>query len=84
MDGRRWRWCSAQTDTDIAIPPDVHPYPSKSDPISVKPASDSGSNFGRLARYGIMDDYVSDMLAEKVRGVTVGDWINFFKEHAHE
>lgn len=74
----------AQSPTDIESPSRVRPYPSKSDHISDKPLHDSGGNFGRLSRYGIMDDYVAGMLAEKVRGVSVGDWINFFKAHAHD
>lgn len=74
----------AQTSGEIEIPSDVHPFPSKSVPIADKPRNDSGGNFGRLSRYGIMDRYVSDMLAEKVRGVPVADWIEFFKTHAHE
>ena len=70
-----------QSDTGIAIPGNVHPYPAKSNPISDRPNSDSGSNFGRLARYGIMDDYVRTMLDEPVRGVPVAAWIKFFKDH---
>ena len=58
--------------------------PSKSVPIADNPRHESGGNFGRSSRYGIMDRYVSDMLAEKVRGVSVGDWIEFFKAHAFE
>jgi len=69
----------AQSDTGIIIPDDVCPYPKKSEPISDKPRSDSGGNFGRLARYGIMDGYIEAMLAEPVRGVPVKSWIEFFK-----
>ena len=65
--------------TGITIPSEVHPYPTKGDHISDKPRSDSGGNFGRLARYGIMDDYIKDMLDEKVRGVSVLKWLDFFK-----
>lgn len=71
----------AKSDTGIAIPDNVRPYPVKSDPISDRPNSDSGSNFGRLARYGIMDDYIRTMLEEPVRGVPVLSWIKFFKDH---
>ena len=70
-----------QSDTGIAIPDNVHPYPAKRDPISDQPNNDSGSNFGRLARYGIMDDCVRTMLEESVRGVPVAAWIKFFKDH---
>lgn len=84
---RNYYWQNERTtsaDTDIAIPLGVHPYPVKSDRISDEPKDDSGRNFGRLARYGIMNEYVEEMLAEKVRGVAVKDWIAFFKEHARE
>ena len=71
----------AHSDTGIVVPDNVHPYPVKSNPISDQPNSDSGNNFGRLARYGIMDDYIKAMLAEPVRGVPVSSWIKFFKDH---
>ena len=72
----------ARGSTEIEIPDGVHPYPVKSDAIADKPASDSGRNFGRLARYQIMDEYVVRMLAEKVRGVPVEGWLKFFKKQA--
>ena len=72
---------NAQSDTGIDIPENIHPYPAKSDPISDKPKSDSGNNFGRLARYGIMHDYIETMMAEPIRGVPVASWIKFFKDH---
>jgi len=72
---------NAKGDTGIMIPSDVGPYPAKSDPISDKPNSDGANNFGRLARYGIMDDYIKAMLAEPVRGVPVKAWIQFYKGH---
>lgn len=77
-----WRYERAtRNDTGIATPDHIHPYPAKSDPISDRPNSDSGNNFGRLARYGVMDDYIRTMLAEPVRGVPVSSWIDFFKNH---
>ena len=71
-------------DKGIDIPSDVHPYPKKSDRISDKAANDSGGNFGRLSRYGIMDDYIRSMLSEDVRGIAVEEWVDFFKQHAKE
>ena len=83
---RRNHYCQherqATSDTGIAIPDDVIPYPLKSDQISDKAASDSGGNFGRLARYGIMDDYIKTMHATLIRGISVADWLKFFKEHS--
>ena len=71
---------NARSSTKISVPAGVGPYPSKSDPISDKPASDSGGNFGRLARYRIMDDYIEEMLNESVRGIPVSGWLDFFTE----
>ena len=41
---------------------------------------DSGGNFGRLSRYGIMDDYIRSMLSENIRGIPVMRWVDFFVE----
>lgn len=71
----------AKGDTGIEIPDRVSPYPVKSDQISDKPRSDSGGNFGRLARYGIMDSYIAQMQSETVRGIPVSSWHEFFKQH---
>lgn len=49
-----------------------------------RPSSDFGGNFGRVARYGIMDDYITRMRAEKVRGIAVSSWLDFFKTHGDE
>jgi hypothetical protein len=42
----------------------------------------SGGNFGRLARYGVMNEYVQRMMAMSVRGVSADEWLRFFKKHA--
>lgn len=68
--------------TGITAPPDVTPYPLKSDQISDKPESDSGGNFGRLARYGLMDDYIESMHATLIRGIPVKNSSQFFKSHS--
>ncbi len=68
-------------DTGITEPVGTSPYPAKRDRIADKPKSDSGKNFGRLARYGIMDEYIDAMLEERIRGVPVASWIQFFNEH---
>ena len=59
----------------------VTPYPVKSDRISDKAASDSGGNFGRIARYGIMDEYMAATRGIEVRGIPAKDWADFFKDH---
>ncbi len=82
---RNYYWMyerKTSSNTEINVPEDVGPYPLKSDHISDKPVSDGGGNFGRLARYGLMDSYITDMVATRIRGISVSDWQKFFKEHA--
>lgn len=62
----------------------VTPYPNKRDPIADKAESDSGGNFGRLARYGIMKEYVEDMMQTIIRGVSVKAWLDFFHQHSKD
>ena len=65
----------------IEIPSGVAPYPASKSNISDQPTRDGGSNFGRLARYGLMDDYIAEMQSTLVRGISVRDWQVFFKAH---
>jgi hypothetical protein len=51
---------------------------SRKQKISDRAASDSGGNFGRIARIGLMDEYVEGMLNQLVAGVPVRAWIDFF------
>lgn len=72
----------ASSSVAIDVPEGVGPYPLKSDPISDKAVSDGGGNFGRLARYGLMNDYINSMRAALIRGISVADWQTFFKSDA--
>ena len=65
----------------IDSPPGVSPYPPSKSNISNQPSKDCGGNFGRLARYGLMDDYIAAMQSTLVRGIAVRDWQAFFKAH---
>jgi hypothetical protein len=69
---------------DITLASGVGPYPRKSDQISDRAADDPGGNFGRLARYGIMGDYVAEMKQMALRGVSVSAWLTFFHQHGAE
>jgi len=67
-------------DTSINRPDDVSPYPaSKSDKIQDEPVSDSGNNYGRVARTGMMDDYSNRMLDKELAGIRARDWVKFLK-----
>lgn len=67
-------------DTTINRPSNVEPYPDpKSDKIQDMPVEDSGNNYGRLARSGIMDEYKERMWNKELAGIRVEEWIRFLK-----
>ena len=66
-------------DTTIRIPSGIAPYPSKSSSINDEPVSDKGNNFGRIARTGIMDVYMSRVKNTPICGVNAEYWLEFFK-----
>jgi len=79
---RNYHWQHLRKTTqDVGIdsPEDVRPYPVKSDQISDKPRYDSGGNFGRLARSGIMDQYVAKLNDVPLCGIKAGYWREFLK-----
>jgi hypothetical protein len=75
---------SAQS-RDVIVSAISTPYPAKGDEIADKPAYDSGSNFGRLARVkgddgiGFMDPYVSTVMSHELAGIPAQYWLRFFK-----
>jgi hypothetical protein len=80
---RNYYWQHKRTtrgDAGIAPPPGpVAPYPNKSKQIGDVPRSDRGGNFGRYARTGIMDSYLTQALAQPLCGIAAGSWLDFFK-----
>lgn len=68
-------------DTSINRPAGIEPYPSsKTDEIHDEPVSDSGNNYGRVARTGMMDEYTNRMLKKKLSGIRARDWVDFLKD----
>ncbi len=79
---RNYHWQhvrETQQDTAIEIPDGTTPYPSKSDQILDKPMSDRGGNFGRLARTGMMDDYMHKLDDVQLCGIKTVYWRQFLK-----
>jgi hypothetical protein len=66
-------------DNRIAIPEIAAPYPRKSEQTTDRAIADGGKNFGRIARTGIMDEYLSVMLSQPVCGIRARHWLDFFK-----
>ena len=71
---------NTRSDSSIVSPAGVNPYPAKSDQVADKPARDGGNNFGRLARTGLMDDYIQETLSTRLSGIPARDWVDFLRK----
>jgi hypothetical protein len=69
----------AKSNSAISIPSGITPYPRKTDASTDKPLSDTGGNFGRIARTGIMDNYMTRTKAMPLCGIKASHWLDFFK-----
>lgn len=81
-DFRNYHWQHirrAGQDPRIDSPTAAMPYPSKVDQILDKPKNDSGGNFGRLARTGMMDAYKEKLGEVLLCGIRTGYWRDFLK-----
>lgn len=77
---RHWRTMrGGGSDATIIEPKDATPYPRKADATNDKPTSDGGGNFGRIARTGLMDEYLERMRIQPVCGIRAVYWLEFFK-----
>lgn len=66
----------------LEIPNGVKPYmPNARDKTNYKPVNDGGNNFGRLARTGIMSDFVESTLQTDILGIPADNWRLFLKAH---
>ncbi len=70
---------NAVSSTEIVSPTISNAYPKKSDKIADRPISDSGKNFGRFARTGLMDEYLQLAKSEPLAGIEARHWLSFFK-----
>lgn len=71
---------ASRNDKTIAYADNAAPYPPKSAPISDRPNSDRGGNFGRIARTGLMDEYLQELLATPLSGIPASEWIGFLRK----
>jgi len=79
---RNCHWKAMRKDgesAEIVIPKNAEPYPRKADATNDEPTSDRGKNFGRIARSGLMDDYLEKMQLQPVCGIRASYWLEFFK-----
>jgi hypothetical protein len=76
--GRRKR-AGKTTNSAIQFSEHAAPYPAKSDKANDKPVSDSGNNFGRVARGGFMTAFVTELLDHPIRGIPARHWQSFLQ-----
>lgn len=86
---RNYYWQHERTirgggDPGVILSAHTAPYPRKADPISDRATADGGGNFGRIARYGVMDTYVTEMMATPLAGIPAQAWLGFFRAHARD
>ena len=75
-----WKYVrKTQLSREIELSEGVAPYPNKSDHILDRPVADSGHNFGRLARTGLMDSYVKKVNDVYLCGIKSVHWREFLK-----
>ena len=66
----------------LEVPDGVRPYMENArDKTNYKPANDGGNNFGRLARTGIMTEFVEETLLVDILGIPANNWRLFLKAH---
>lgn len=67
--------------TSIIRPPEAfrHPYPQSKVEASDKAEGDKGNNFGRIARAGLLDEYLLKIKMVDYLGIRVAHWMKFFK-----
>ena len=73
----------SKTDSSIDSPDMAAPYTTR-DNTSDKPASDRGGNFGRIARTGIMTEWIEATLHRPLAGIPARDWIEFLRRYSDD
>jgi hypothetical protein len=76
-----WSVLRGVTGTAAEVIPARHqaPYPKKGDKFNDSASSDSGGNFGRVARGGIMQEFIGGLMQQPAAGIPLGAWQRFFK-----
>ena len=73
----------SKTDSSIVSPDVAAPYTTR-DNTSDKPVSDRGGNFGRIARTGMMTEWIEATLQHPLAGIPARDWIEFLRRYSDD
>lgn len=76
-----WEHSRNVTGPAALVSPAAHqtPYPTKSQKFNDEAASDSGGNFGRVARSRIMDDFIKALMEQPLSGIPAQYWQKFLE-----
>lgn len=66
-------------DAEVIPSPIKAPYPLKSQRFNDAAAKDNGSNFGRVARGGLMTTFIDALLEQPLSGIPARYWQSFLK-----
>lgn len=66
-------------DAQITDAPHQIPYPAKADQANDAAVRDTGKNFGRVARSGVMATFIASMMTQPIAGIPLGAWQRFIK-----
>ena len=82
-ENRNWYWEHGRggtgTNRGVELSKAKKRYPKKTDPISDRAPSDRGNNFGRIARSGVMGDYVKELFDDTLAGIPLWAWQKFLE-----
>lgn len=68
----------------VTEPGDIVLYSNNREKANYMPKKDSSNNFGRLARTGLLDDFVSESLETDILGIPAKNWMRFLKIHTDQ
>lgn len=74
---------SAQSYSTIRMPADARPH-DRCDHTADRPVSDAGNNFGRIARIGIMREWIDGQRMVPIAGIPARNWVEFLRRHADQ
>lgn len=74
-----WEHLRGAPNPSVNLAAHQKPYPTKVDKFNDEAASDTGKNFGRVARSRIMDDFIASLMDEQLAGVPARYWQKFLE-----
>jgi len=76
-----WSVMRGRTGNAAEVVPAEHqaPYPKKGDRFNDGARRDRGRNFGRVARGGVMQEFIGSLMQQPTAGIPLGAWQRFFK-----